>query len=98
MIWDDRARGEERDREDALPAYRLALEESRNAFSDLMAQPEKIRRNVGALLGFGAIDVSIFGFAAGRPTGISAGSSRLERCSLSWAWSSVRRTSRCHEN
>jgi hypothetical protein len=62
--------GGERDREDALPVYRLALEESRNAFSDLMAQPEMIRRNVGALLGFAAIGVSIFGFAAGRPTGI----------------------------
>jgi hypothetical protein len=48
----------------------MALEESRNAFSDLMAQPEKIRRNVGALLGFAAIGVSIFGFAAGRPTGL----------------------------
>jgi hypothetical protein len=56
--------------EDALPVYRMALEESRNAFAALMAQPEKIRRNVGALLGFAAIGVSIFGFAAGRPTGI----------------------------
>jgi len=37
--------GEDRDREDALPVYRVALEESRNAFSDLMAEPEKIRRN-----------------------------------------------------
>lgn len=35
-----------------------------------MAQPEKIRRNVGALLGFAAIGVSIFGFAVGRPAGI----------------------------
>ena len=32
-------------REDAIPVYRLALEESRNAFAELMAQPEKIRRN-----------------------------------------------------
>jgi hypothetical protein len=54
-------------REDAIPVYRLALEESRNAFAELMAQPEKIRRNVGALLGFAGVGVSIFGFAAGRP-------------------------------
>jgi hypothetical protein len=56
--------------EDGLPVYRMALDECRSAFSDLMAQPEKIRRNVGALLGFAAIGVSIFGFAAGRPIGI----------------------------
>jgi hypothetical protein len=62
--------GEEPHRENALPMYRMALEECRNAFADLMAQPEKIRRNVGAVLGFAAIAVSIFGFAAGRPASI----------------------------
>ena len=33
-----------------------------------MAQPEKIRRNVGGLLGFAAIAVSVFGFTATPPT------------------------------
>jgi len=53
--------------DEAFAVYKIALEESRNAFNDLMAQPERIRRNVGALLGFAAIAVSVFGFAAGRP-------------------------------
>jgi len=46
---------------DRLEVYRLALTESRTAFDDLMQQPEKIRRNVGALLGFAAVSVTIFG-------------------------------------
>lgn len=46
-----------------LEVYRLALAESRTAFDDLMGQPEKIRRNVGALLGFAAVAVTIFGVA-----------------------------------
>ena len=46
-----------------LEVYRLALAESRAAFDDLMGQPEKIRRNVGALLGFAAVAVTIFGVA-----------------------------------
>jgi hypothetical protein len=54
-------------REDAVSVYRVALEESRIAFAELMAQPEKIRRNVGAMLGFAGVAVSIFGFARGRP-------------------------------
>jgi hypothetical protein len=57
-------------RADQLAVYLIALEEARAAFADLMAQPEKIRRNVAGLLGFAAIAVSIFGFAAARPTSV----------------------------
>ena len=46
---------------DRLEVYQLALAESRSGFDDLMQQPEKIRRNVGALLGFAAVSVTIFG-------------------------------------
>lgn len=46
---------------DRLEVYQLALKESRTAFDDLMQQPEKIRRNVGVLLGFAAVSVTIFG-------------------------------------
>jgi hypothetical protein len=61
--------------DDALPVYRIALEESRIAFAELMAQPEKIRRNVGTMLGFAGVAVSIFGFARGRPDSL-----------LGWIW------------
>lgn len=54
-------------RSSTLPVFKLALEESRIAFDDLMAQPEKIRHNVGALLGFAAIGTSIFGLTADQP-------------------------------
>lgn len=47
-----------------LEIYNLALAESRTAFEDLMTQPEKIRRSVGALLGFAAVVVTIFGTLA----------------------------------
>lgn len=56
---------------DRLEVYQLALTESRTAFADLMQQPEKIRRNVGALLGFAAVSVTIFGAAPGRNTFVS---------------------------
>lgn len=45
---------------DRLEVYRLAHAESRAAFDDLMQQPEKIRRNVGGLLGFAAVSVTLF--------------------------------------
>jgi hypothetical protein len=62
------AGGDEGSQPEALPVYLIALEEARGAFADLMAQHERIRRNVGGLLGFAAIAVSIFGFSATRPT------------------------------
>jgi hypothetical protein len=89
--------GEDRDREDALPVYRVALEESRNAFSDLMAEPEKTRRNA-LCWALPRLASQSSASPLGGQLGYSGGSCRLERWSLSWAWSSVRRTSRCHEN
>ena len=60
---------------------------------------QKIRRNVGALLGFAGVGVSIFGFAAGRPDSISvvARSVRSE-ASASWAWLDAQLLSCGHGN
>jgi len=55
--------------QERLEVYRLALGESRSAFEDLMAQPDKIRRNAGALLGFAAVAVTLLGAVPARPPG-----------------------------
>lgn len=52
-----------------LEVYRLALAESRSAFEDLMAQPDTIRRNAGALLGFAAVAVTLLGAVPARQPG-----------------------------
>ena len=77
--------------------YRVALEESRNAFSDLMAEPEKIRRNA-LCWALPRLASQSSASPLGGQLGYSGGSFRFQRWSLSWAWWSVRRTSRCHEN
>lgn len=62
---------------ECLEVYRLASAESRTAFEDLMAQPGKIRRNVGALLGFAAVAVTLLGAFPPRPPGWAAGACQV---------------------
>lgn len=52
---------------DRLAVYQLALAEARSALEELMGQPEKVRRNVGALLGFAGVAVTLFGVVSARP-------------------------------
>lgn len=53
------------DGEPDLAVYEMALAEARAGCQDLMAQPEMIRKNVGAMLGFAAVAASLFGLSNG---------------------------------
>jgi hypothetical protein len=90
--------GRKRHPEDALPVYRLALEECRNAFNDLMAQPERFEGTSEPYWGLPQLASQFSASLLGGQPGYSVGFARLERSSLSLAWLFARRTSRCHEN
>lgn len=51
---------------DELAVFDLALTEARSGCADLIAQPELIRKNVGAMLGFAAVATSLLGIS-GKP-------------------------------